>query len=250
MKKVGFLGFGKIGQTIYREISQEKLAETVFVQSQGTLQTQIGEASHINAYNSELYKNTDLIIECATASALMDNIDNILKHCDVLVFSLTAFGDVSFEQKAKQLAETYHHHIYIPHGAILGLDGIADGAQIWNEVSIVTTKNPNSLSCDVKEKTVLYDGTTRGACEKYPRNVNVHAAVALTGIGFDKTYSKIIADPSVHNNSHIITLKGTGVSMELYVNSFSEGGVTGKYTPLSACGSVKRILDDQIIRII
>lgn len=250
MKKVGFLGFGKIGQTIYREIYQNKLAETVFVQSNGTLQTEIGEATYINTYDLKLYENTDLIIECATASALVDNMDNILKHCDVLIFSLTAFGDVAFEQKAKKLAEKYHHNIYIPHGAILGLDGIADGAQIWNEVCIETTKNPDSLNCDAKEKTVLYDGSTRGACEKYPRNVNVHAAVALTGIGFDKTHSKIIADPSVHSNSHVITLKGTGVSMELHVSSFSESGVTGKYTPLSACGSVKRILENQITRIV
>lgn len=251
MKKIGFLGFGKIGQTIYEEVCNSNIAETVFIQNLLEPDVKQHKAAYIRQYDAALYAQADLIIECATADALEENIENILKNCDVLVFSLTAFSNPEFEQKAKKLAETYQHHIYIPHGAILGLDGILDGASLWNEVSIVTTKNPNSLAgCEAKEKTVLFEGSTREACKVFPRNVNVHAAVALTGIGFDKTVSKIIADPAVHSNTHIITVKGTGVSMELKVSSFSEGGVTGKYTPLSACGSVNRILKNEVMKIV
>ena len=81
-----------------------------------------------------------------------------------------------------------------------------------------------------------------GATELFPRNVNVHAAVALAGIGFDRTRSKITADPSVDTNTHIIHLAGDGIDFEIRVSSFSEGGVSGKYVPLSACGSLDRVL--------
>ena len=67
--------------------------------------------------------------------------------------------------------------------------------------------------------------------------------IALAGIGFERTHSTIIADPAVHTNTHVIHVKGQGIDMQLQVSSFSEGGVTGKYTPYSACGSLRRILD-------
>ena len=80
------------------------------------------------------------------------------------------------------------------------------------------------------------------ATELFPRNVNVHAAVALAGIGFDRTRSKITADPTVDTNTHVIHLVGDGIDFEIRVSSFSEGGVSGKYVPLSACGSLDRVL--------
>ena len=74
------------------------------------------------------------------------------------------------------------------------------------------------------------------------RNVNVHAALALAGIGFDKTHSKIVADPSVNTNTHEIHIVGKGIDFTIRVSSFSEGGVSGKYVPLSACGSLDRVI--------
>ena len=55
--------------------------------------------------------------------------------------------------------------------------------------------------------------------------MNVHAAVALAGIGFDRTRSKITADPTVDTNTHVIHLVGDGIDFEIRVSSFSEGGV-------------------------
>lgn len=245
MKKIGFLGCGKIGRRLLKEILEKKLGEVVFIQDAYLKDTEGLPAAVITEPDEELYKRADLIIECATSQALSDHIDLILKNCDLLMFSVTAFCSEMFERKVKALTEQYGKKVYIPHGAILGLDGISDGRQIWEEVSIQTTKNPKSLSRNDTERTVVYKGSTREACRQYPRNVNVHAAVALSGIGFEKTNSVIISDPAVSTNSHMIRLKGQGVEMEIHVESFTTGGVTGEYTPLSACGSLHRILDEQ-----
>lgn len=248
MRKVGFIGFGKICKAIYQELTEKKLGTVCFVQD--VKEDDIPkEATFITTYEEEAYKSVDLIIEGATADVLKENIEGILKNADLMMFSVTAFADEEFYKKALETASKYGHHIYIPHGAILGLDGILDGAKVWNEVSITTTKSPASLGREDKKVTILYDGPTRGACMEYPRNVNVHAVVALLGIGFEKTHSKIIADPSVNTNSHIISLKGQGIEMELHVTSFTTGGVTGIYTPLSAQGSLNRILGDDVLKI-
>lgn len=245
MKKIGFLGCGKIGKRLLQEIQEKQLGEVIFIQDMFLKETDEFPIPVITQPDEELYRKADLIIECATSQALFDHIDKILESCDLLMFSVTALSNEIFENKVKQLTEKYGKKVYIPHGAILGLDGILDGRKIWEEVSIQTTKNPRSLSRDDKERTIVYEGSTREACRQYPRNVNVHAAVALSGIGFEKTRSVIISDPSVNTNAHVIKLKGQGVEMEIHVESFTTGGVTGEYTPLSACGSLHRILDEE-----
>lgn len=242
MIRIGFLGCGKIGRTLVKRILSLPDTEISFIQDP-SFQNDLALSCPITEQVSkELIVSTDFIIECATADVLKQNIDNILPYCDVMPFSLTAFSDSSFAETVKSLCMLYQHQIFIPHGAILGIDGIFDGKNLWNRVEIITTKNPKSLGRTDTKKEIIYDGSTREVCSLYPRNVNVHACVALAGIGFDKTHSVIISDPSVSTNSHIIKLSGEGMDIELHVSSYANGAVTGAYTPHSACGSLDRAL--------
>lgn len=238
--KIGFLGCGKIGKKIIA-YGRERGCEVAFVQDPFYKEKE--EFPVVEKGTKELYAAADLIIECATAVALKENFDEMIAAADVLIFSLTAFSDPEFSDRAMEQAEKRGHHIFFPHGAILGLDGIFDARSIITAASVVTTKNPKSLGlgADIKERTVVYEGSARGACAAFPRNVNVHAAVAMAGIGFDRTISKIIADPFVSTNAHHIVIDGEGIHFEIQVSSFTTGGVTGMYTPLSACGSLERL---------
>ena len=239
MKKVGLLGCGKIGRAIMKRVL-ETGHQISFVQDPFFRES--ADFPVITSPDSAVYDGTDLVVECATAAALKESFEKIIAVGDMLIFSVTAFSDPVFQQRATAAAAASGHHIYFPHGAILGLDGIADAAPIMTAASIETTKSPKSLGLDLTERTVVFDGCTRDACAAFPRNVNVHAAVALAGIGFDRTKSKIIADPSVTTNSHIIRIEGEGIHFTIEVSSFTTGGVTGVYTPLSACGSIDRLL--------
>jgi aspartate dehydrogenase len=134
--------------------------------------------------------------------------------------------------------------LYIPHGAILGLDGIYDGRSVIEEVTITTTKNPKNLGLKEPASGVLYDGPTRGACDAFPRNVNVHAAVAVVGLGFDRTRSVVVADPNTTQMTHEIHVKGPGLEWNIRISSKPVGAVTGSYTPESAAMTVRRILAD------
>ncbi|MBQ8973192.1 MAG: DUF108 domain-containing protein [Clostridia bacterium] len=239
--KVGFLGCGKIGRALLEHVRQTG-HEVGFVQD--IFYKDPADFPVIETSDPKVYAGTDLIVECATADALKQNFDAMIAAADLLVFSLTAFSDESFLEHAKAQAVLSGHRIYFPHGAILGLDGIADARSIMTEASIETTKSPKSLGLDLTERTVVYEGSTRGACKAFPRNVNVHAAVALAGLGFDRTLSRIVADPAVSTNSHVIQILGEGIHFTIQVSSFTTGGVTGVYTPRSACGSLDRVLNN------
>lgn len=245
---IGFLGCGKIGSALLEEALAMEHAAVSFIQdpssTAGELAARYGIPS-IESYDTELYKKSDLVIESATSAVLKQYFDQIMENSDLMMFSVTAWADPAFEAHAKEMCRRFNRRIYIPHGAILGLDGIFDGARAWETVSIETIKSPASLGRTDRERSVVYQGSTREACVAYPRNVNVHAAVALAGIGFDRTQSTIISDPSVTTNTHVIRLSGEGISMELHISSFTTGGVTGKYTPLSACGSLRRVAGEE-----
>ena len=242
MKKIGFLGCGKIGKALAAHIGEMKDAEVAFIQDPGFINDGSFTCPVISEADEALYESADLMIECATAGVLRANVEKILKYCDLMMFSVTAFSDKEFEKRTEELTEKYGRQIFIPHGAILGIDGLFDGRKVWKEVSIVTTKNPKSLGREDTERTVVYEGSTRNVCSLYPRNVNVHACIALAGIGFDRTQSKIISDPAVSTNAHLITLKGDGMDITMDISSYAAGAVTGAYTPHSACGSLDRAL--------
>ena len=241
-KKVGLLGCGKIGKSILTHILEQGEHQISFIQDIFYQPEDGMDIPVIKEADERLLAQSDLVIECANAEVLMKNFDQILAHCDLMMFSVTAFCDREFEAHARQVIAQSGHKVYLPHGAILGVDGIFDGRQLINSVSIVTTKNPPSLGRTDTERTVVYDGPTREACRLYPRNVNVHATIALASLGFDQTHSTIISDPSVNTNAHKIVVEGEGIHFELDISSFTTGGVTGKYTPYSACGSVDRVL--------
>lgn len=241
MKRIGFLGCGKIGRALLKH-ARETGHAVAFVQDISFN----GEADYpvIAGPDPAVYAGADLIVECATADALKESFDAMIAAADLLVFSLTAFSDEAFLHRAMAGAAASGHRVYFPHGAILGLDGIADARDILTRVFIETTKSPKSLGLGLTERTVVYDGDTRGACAAFPRNVNVHAAVALAGLGFDRTRSRIVADPAVSTNSHVIDVEGEGIHFTIQVSSFTTGGVTGVYTPLSACGSLDRVVNN------
>lgn len=239
-KKVGFLGCGKIGGAMLHHL-QEQGVQVTFIQDifcQGETDIPV-----ISAQDTGLLEGTDLVVECATAQVLKENVEGILTHSDLMVFSVTAFADEDFSERVRGLMAETGHKVYLPHGAILGLDGLFDGRHLFDHVHTITTKNPPSLGRSDTEVTVVYEGNTRQVCQLYPRNVNVHAAIALATLGFDRCTSTIISDPSVSTNAHKIMVSSEGIHFELNISSFTTGGVTGKYTPFSACGSLDRVLE-------
>ena len=243
MKRVGIFGYGTIGKYLVEKLQADAGIEIAFVvdpfvdaeqaQSPAPLYKELDEA---------LLREVDLVVEAATAVVVRTWAPVVLKHADMLVFSATAFADSDFHDEVLRVCEQHNRRLYIPHGAILGLDGISDGRETIQSVRITTTKSPKSLGRTDTERAVVYDGPTRGACREYPRNVNVHAGVALAALGFDRTHSTIVSDPAATTNSHLIEVDGDGIVFKIEVASKPMGLVTGVYTPASAYGSVRKIL--------
>lgn len=250
-KTVGLIGFGAIGKFIYEKLSQDNV-EFAFVFDSAPIQDE-RIAAVFTQDKQEVIRHSqhvDLVIEAAVTAVVHELALEILKHTNMLILSVTALADDNFRTQVQDLCQNSGHTLYIPHGAVLGIDGIFDGRPCLQKVHMTTTKPPSSLgSTDQQTATVLYDGPTREACRLFPRNVNVHACVAFSGLGFDQTHSTIIADPAARGNSHRIEVQAEGYDFTIEITSKPVSSVTGAST-LAVYSSIKRILFPQGITIV
>jgi len=240
MKKIGLIGYGTIGRYLCEKMLNENNIEVEFIFDPFVNENEV--PYKITNKFPENINGIDLIVEVANSDAVIEYGLKILKKTHFMPFSTTAFSDEIFFRKAIKISMENKTNIYIPHGAVLGLDGINDGKNIIEDVSITTIKKPINLGRKDKKRSIIYDGDTKGACKSFPRNVNVHGSIALAGIGFAKTKSKIIADPYIDGNTHIISIKGEGIEFDIKVKSIPKSLVSGAYTLESAFGSVKKVL--------
>ena len=178
---------------------------------------------------SQEFKITDIVIEAASPAAAKQYSKYVLSYKkDLLLMSVGALSDDSFSSELLEIALTNKNHIYVPTGAIAGLDAIRSLKGYLDAVTLTTTKNPkalmgapffasNPVKLDtIKESTLIYQGDAKDAAEKFPANINVAVALGLAGVGLRKTKVEIVADPHINVNQHAI--RATGQFGEILIN--------------------------------
>lgn len=89
---------------------------------------------------------------------------------------------------------------------------------------------------------MLYDGNARGAAKGFPANLNVAVALALAGIGPDRTKLQVWADPGVDRNTHTIDLDSDSASFTMTIRNIpSENPKTGRITAKSVIALLRKL---------
>jgi aspartate dehydrogenase len=154
-----------------------------------------------------------------------------------------------------ELAREKGGQIIVPTGALLGLDAVTAAAEgEINSVRMTTRKPPQGLAGapyleangiaveGLDEAKRVFSGTAREAALGFPANVNVAAALALAGIGPDRTMIDIWADPAVTRNHHTIEVDSDSARFTLSIENIpSENPKTGRITALSALAALRKL---------
>ncbi len=74
MKKIAFLGGGKIGRTMIAHVTEGKKAEVAFVYDPFVKDTDICGVKVVSDITEDMFEGLDLVIECATAEVVAANI--------------------------------------------------------------------------------------------------------------------------------------------------------------------------------
>jgi aspartate dehydrogenase len=229
--KVGLIGCGNIGEFLLQAINKDGLLQGGRIVSiygrREEIAAQLADKFGAQSYrdlNSFLDSNLDLVIEAATIEAAKEYACKVLEGGkDLVLSSIGVMADVEFAERINQSSRQNHVNVFLPSGAIGGLD-VLKSAKALNElesVSITTRKPPSALSAgtSLEKETVLFEGSAAEAIKQFPRNINVAIVLSLAGLGSEKTKVKIIADPGVLKNSHLIEATGSFGKLKLEVEN-------------------------------
>ena len=196
----------------------------------------------------------DLVVEAAPASA-MDEIAKAALSAGKDLMALSG-GALLERDDLFALAAANGARIYVPSGAIAGLDGVSGAAAgRVDSVTMVTRKPPGGLAgapgvekagidlAAIREPTIVFEGDALEACRLFPANVNVSAALSLAGIGARRTKIRIYADPTVDRNTHEITVEGEFGKLAIRIENIPSPSNprTGIMSALSALAALRRI---------
>ncbi|WP_144460677.1 aspartate dehydrogenase [Siminovitchia fortis] len=254
MLNAGMIGYGTIGKEIASLISEGKAGNVSLRAVLTRNEYYVSSPDCLMTTNPEAFfnKKLDIIIEAAGHDALHTYGAKVLSSgADLLILSTGALADNKLYESLHQMAKTNACKIYIPSGAIAGLDRIATGSlgQI-DEVKLITSKPTKSWYGTIAEEQVdleainephcLFEGSAREAAKLFPESVNAAATLSFAGIGFENTKVQVYIDPTIQQNVHKIVSAGEFGKVELSVQN-NPSKTNPKSSPVVAM-SVAKVL--------
>ncbi|OIK14997.1 aspartate dehydrogenase [Bacillus sp. MUM 116] len=252
--KIGLIGGGNIGKFLLQSINIDGLlpnSKIVGLYTRNELSAkQLAEqfvTERFSTIQSIIQSNMDVIIEAATVQVAKDIAVPVLESGkDLVLSSVGALADLDFYQKLEKICLEKGTKIYLPSGAIGGLDVLKAAKSIGElqTVSIITRKPPKALPGAPEDREqVLFEGTAAEAIELFPKNINVSIILSLAGLGPKHTSVKIISDPKVEKNNHTIEATGSfgKLSIQVENNPMPNNPKTSYLAALSVLSSLKNI---------
>lgn len=213
--KIGIIGCGAIGSKIAQAIAKDfkKNAEIaavcdIDIAKADRLKKRLGKKVKVLPLG-ELIAKSDFVIEAASAAISAEIAEKSLS-CgkDILIMSV---GGLLGREDVFEKARKKNVSIYLPSGAICGLDGLKAAAiSKINRVSLTTRKPVKSLPARfsaIAKETVIFEGNAQKAIKEFPQNINVAATLSLAGLGAAKTFVRIVASPDIARNTHEVEIE-------------------------------------------
>ncbi len=266
--KVGIVGCGAIGSSLSRAIFKNFFgkAELAALYDLDGLKSQALagklKRKHLAVKSLEsLIRKSGLVIEAASAAASYKIAKMVLsKRKSVMIMSVG--GIVKGFKELSRLAARNNCRIYIPSGAISGVDALkAANIGKVRKVTLTTTKSPLGFKgvkyilnkgidlSRIKGETVLFCGKASDAVKYFPQNINVAAVLSLSGIGIANTKVRIIASPKAIRNMHEIKIESAAGDISTRTENVlhPDNPKTSYLAVLSAVATLKRILEPVVI---
>lgn len=236
MRSVGLVGGGSIGQTVVAAWQAEPVpghrlaawlvrpAQVDAARAAAPPGVQVTDDAA-----SFLAAGLQVVVEAAGQGAVRELGEAALRHgADLMPLSVGALTDDGLRGRLHQAAVAAGARILLPVGAIAGLDGLLALRRAGlHRVVYTSTKpplawrgTPAEQGVDLQaltQATPVFAGSAREAAARFPKNANLAAAVALAGLGLDRTEVVLVADPAATGNRGQIEAEGEGSRLSVVV---------------------------------
>ncbi len=255
--RVGLIGCGTIGREIALFLKKEfpRSVKLAYVSEHRpekvqALTKELGRTLK-RISPTELIRQSDFIVEAASADVSAQAAGLALSlHKSILVMS--AGGLLKNESWRRQL-KTSRGTLWVPSGAVAGLDGLLAARESGLiSVTLTTRKPPEALQgapyfsnkkfpvLAAKKRYCLFRGTAREAVQGFPQNVNVAAVLSLAGLGARKTRVEIWTGRGLKKNSHEIRIRAK--SGEIFIRTDNRPAPNNPKTSALAFYSARALL--------
>jgi aspartate dehydrogenase len=238
--RIGIIGCGTIGSQIAKACNS-RLRDRVVLS--GLCDADKAKARALNGVlcpkdivmnMDELVGRSDLVVEAASAAVTPEVVKGCIKRGrDCMVMST---GGLLGRTELLDDASKKGIKIYVPSGAISGVDALKSArAGRVDSVTITTKKPPKGLAGApyIKEKgidvnsfksdTVIFEGNAEEAVKGFPANVNVAAVLSLAGIGAKRTRVRIVVSPGSEKNVHEIEIEAESGRIKTVTENLPSG---------------------------
>ena len=219
MLRVGLIGYGAIGQEVARLLTERDDADIRLVGALVRHPTRLrppDSPSIVTTLSELLDMQPQVVVEVAGHEGLRDHGPAILRAgVDLILISVGVLSQPDVLHEFLDAAQKSGARARVVSGAIGGLDALS-AASLGGLTKVIHTMRrlPQTLLAPDEVATLtiareVFRGNARQAAQQFPEFLNIAAAVALAGNGFDQTEVRVFADPNVKHSVHEVYAEGT-----------------------------------------
>lgn len=238
MITVGIVGCGTMGSELAKALERDHggvarvvaLCDRARAQALRLQQQLAGHPSIVSL--PELIRRSRLVIEAASVSVAAQ-VARLALAANRDVLMMSTGGLLAHGASWQRLTQRSRGRLYVPSGALAGLDGIkAMAVGTIHRIHLTTRKPPNALASSpfvkahrlnlgrLRRPTTLFEGSPKEAIKAFPQNINVAATVALACLASARDHGRgglkkgpimrirIVADPTIRVNVHELDVQG------------------------------------------
>lgn len=223
--RVGIIGCGAIGSSLARLISEnfKDAAEVLYVcdhhkEKAKAVKSFLSRKAQVLSM-PEVIRKSDFIVEAASTTFAEEILKSALKHGKQVM--LMSVGGLLGIKNWKEITSQSHGRVWIPSGALAGVDALLGYKQgRIQSVTLKTFKPWKALvsapyfqkrqfpKMSSNRPVCIFKGNAGQAVQGFPQNVNVAAILSLAGLGAEKTRVEIWTSKTQKVNSHEVEIKG------------------------------------------
>ena len=195
----------------------------------------------------------DIVVECAPSKVVRAIVAPVVERGKTAV--VLSVGALLQNEDLVDLAKAHGGQIIVPTGALIGLDAVTAAAVGTIHSARLVTRKPvaglvgaphlveNGIRIEgIKQPLRVFEGSARDAAKGFPANLNVAVALSLAGIGPDRTWVEIWADPTVTRNTHRIEVDADSARFSMTIENIpSDNPKTGRITALSVIACLRKL---------
>jgi aspartate dehydrogenase len=231
VKHIALLGYGALARDVVAGLlSGQQHTVSVFLRPGSPSATKLPNGTtRLSSLAALIAAKPDMVVEAAGHDAVQELASPCLEAgIPVLVTSVGALHDASLYAKLVAATNVGKARLVLPSGALGGLDYVrAAGNAPDLALGYTSTKPPAAWSAELQRMghdparlagpVTLFEGNAREAAACYPQNLNVAAALALSGQGFEATHVRIVCNPAAKGNTHAIQAESAFGTLRLEI---------------------------------